>query len=145
MSIDRNNLGKEIGEIILVKEYPLILRCDKIRKRVNEKLSGLNLGAISAKVMVNNYDKLEIELSSSRQRISEKVGLAGGMDIITLKERINKAILNINKRLKNMKQRKTSGPLKARRFVITFLRIQALLRERSLLRWNRQKRPREVR
>ena len=105
MSIDRKKNGKEIGEIILIKEYPLTLRCDKIRKRVNEKLGDFNLGGISAKVIVNNYDKLEIDLSSSHQRISEKVGLAGGMDIITLKERINKAILNINKRLKNMKQR----------------------------------------
>lgn len=105
MSIDRKKTGKEIGEIILIKEYPLTLRCDKIRKRVNEKLGDFNLGGISAKVIVNNYDKLEIDLSSSHQRISEKVGLAGGMDIITLKERINKAILNINKRLKNMKQK----------------------------------------
>ena len=105
MNIDRNNVGKEISEIILVNDYPITLRSDIIRKRVNEKLNDLNLDAISAMVVVNNYDKLEIDLSSNHLRISEKVELVGGMDIITLKERINKAILNINKRLKNMKQR----------------------------------------
>lgn len=122
--VEISNPGMAISEIILVDGYSLMLRCDKIRYRINEKLKELELDDVKVQVIVDELDKLQLSICSNNFDSRESIAIPECIDdegavsdgTITNIERfidsINSLINNINQL--TMKQSKKAATVVAR-------------------------------
>ena len=122
--VEISNPGMAISEIILVDGYSLMLRCDKIRHRINEKLTGLELDDVQVQVIVDELDNLKLSISSNNFDSRESIAISEGIDDeeavpngkITNKERFIDSINSLinNKKHLTMKQSKKTATIVAR-------------------------------
>ena len=119
------NPGMAISEIILVDGYSLMLRCDKIRRRINEKLTELELDNVQVLVIVDELDKLQLSISLNNFNSRENIPITEGIDDgevnpdgeKTKKEKFIDSINNVlfsNKYQLKMKQSKEPATVVAR-------------------------------
>ena len=122
--VEISNPGMAISEIILVDGYSLMLRCDKIRYRINEKLKELELDDVKVQVIVDELDKLQLSICSNNFDSRESIAIPECIDdegavsdgTITNKERFIDSINSLinNKNQLTMKQSKKAATVVAR-------------------------------
>ena len=121
--VEISNPGMAISEIILVDDYSLMLRCDKIRVRINDKLAELELDDALIQVIVDELDRLQLSFSSNNFESQVTIPITEGIDdeeVVSDGKKTNREsfiyTINslINKNQLKMKQTKTTATVVAR-------------------------------
>lgn len=101
------NNGEMISNIILIDGYSLLLRYNRIRRRINSKLEELVSDGIYAQVGVDECDRLMVAFYADDVKTSDAILIKDDLDAQDKKVKFIESINNMFNKLNNKKMKQT--------------------------------------